>query len=184
MIRLSFLSGLLVIILLLTACPATPGPTPCAGESCPKPCETVANARTSSATFTVGTSTAPFQDCYARGTTHTVSFDLTPNSKANLNNQQAIIVVDVVKNSEPYPTVLGDLFDRGSFKVNPDIFSKVVPMSQIQTGIKADVTFTVLNSAPTGDLVFVISAFRGTTAEGSTANANLIGRIYHYFKVE
>ncbi len=180
MVRFFFLVSLLAVTLLLTACPADTGPTPCTGTDCPQPCKTVADATFRANEFTIGTSTAPFQDCYARGTTHTVSIDLTPNSKANLNNQQAIIVVDVrdLKNG---PSLLGKMFNSSSFKVSPDIFSKPLPMSQLQGGIKADVTFTLLNSAPTGDLVFVISAFRGTKA---TNPDDLIGRIFYYFKVE
>jgi hypothetical protein len=183
MLRSFFFVSLLALTLLLTACPADTNPPACTGASCPQPCKNVAAAEFKSSTFTATTSTAPFQNCYVRGSTHTVAINLTPKATANLNGEQAIIVVDVVRNdaAKTYPTVLASMFNRNTFTVNPDIFSKPLAISQIKTGIKANVTFTLLNNAPTGDLVFVISAFRGTNA---TEAANLIGRAFYYFKVE
>jgi hypothetical protein len=185
-----FLPGLLLAVLLLTACPSTT-PPPCTGEDCPVPCENVSNAEFGGRGLL--TSESDMKNCYAQGTSTTVSFKITPTDNADLDAERAVIVFAVIEDDRNKPVkkwedVTTDVLDVNRISVSPDIFSDPLPMSQVAAGLAANVSFKIRDSAPEENFGLIISIFRlkqGQTPDQVTRDDSaVVGRANYWFRVE
>jgi hypothetical protein len=184
MARSFFFASLLTLTLLLTACPADSGPTPCTGASCPAPsaCATDPGLakQTAAKGFTVSSS---FKACYKSGAADKVSFDLKVD-EAKIPTDRVIVVVDIVTEDSNKNTtsVARQFFGSASdISVSPDLFNNGTSKTELVAGINATIDFKFKSGSPVGDPYYlVISLFKGG---GDTNNPkDLLGRIIYKFK--
>jgi hypothetical protein len=194
MYRTVFLATLLALIPLLAACPGEVIP-PCTGDDCPQPCANVEDAEFTSTRGTFESSGATFKNCYVQGQSTTAFFRLTPTEKADLSAERAVIVFAIVEDDRDKPEnerewndVTGVIIDVNRFSVSPDIFSNPLPMSQVATGVSADVSFKISDKATRGNFGLVISTFRlGQNQEPDDVTSDdtaVVGRATYWFSVE
>jgi hypothetical protein len=183
---------LLLLVLLLTACPATQ--PPCQGDTCPQLCTNTQPAAVayryndavySSEPRNAFVATGKFDDCYVAGASVNSTFSFTLE-KATLDLEQAILRFDIV--TEQGTTVLrsNPIIDTNSFKLTPDLTEPETFFSKqnMLDGISVTGSFDFSQSAPKGSYRVVISVVPTTNSKVPADTVKPIVSFNYVFRID